>query len=249
MTEYNIDHKMKIKSPFLAFCFAAFSLSVTGQVSVLKSLEWGRPATLVRGTDSSVSAPSFKGAQFPFLPESNVPAFVERFRLPEGHRLEGVELSGEKLVPLTDADRILLAGEELPKQLTPKVEVMFENGRPWAMVTMVPFTFEPASGQTMKLSEFRLDILTAPEAASAKNERSYALNSVLASGDWYKIYINETGIYRLTYNDLKNLGINVNGLNPDMIRIFGNGGRMLPEGAGSNRIDDLAENAIKVVTA
>lgn len=240
---------MKIKSPFLAFCFAAFSLSVTGQVSVLKSLEWGRPATLVRGTDSSVSAPSFKGAQFPFLPESNVPAFVERFRLPEGHRLEGVELSGEKLVPLTDADRILLAGEELPKQLTPKVEVMFENGRPWAMVTMVPFTFEPASGQTMKLSEFRLDILTAPEAASAKNERSYALNSVLASGDWYKIYINETGIYRLTYNDLKSLGINVNGLNPDMIRIFGNGGRMLPEGAGSNRIDDLAENAIKVVTA
>jgi hypothetical protein len=41
----------------------------------------------------------------------------------------------------------------------------------------------------------------------------------------------------------------MNGLNPDMIRIFGNGGDLLNEAAGTERIDDLAENAIKVVTA
>ncbi|HRW68781.1 type IX secretion system sortase PorU [Lentimicrobium sp.] len=240
---------MKIKSLFLAVCFAASTLSVSSQISVAKSLKWENPATLVRGTNSSVSAPSFKGAYFPFLPESHMPAFVERYRLPEGHRLKEVQVSGEKFVPLTEEDRLLLAGEKLPSALQPAVEVMAENGKPWAIVTLVPFAVDPVSGQMMKLSSFRLNITTIPDQVTKKNERSYALNSVLSSGDWYKIYINETGIYRLTYDDLKNLGINVNGLNPDMIRIFGNGGRMLPEGAGSERVDDLAENAIKVVTA
>jgi len=72
---------------------------------------------------------------------------------------------------------------------------------------------------------------------------------VLASGDWYKITIQENGIYKLTYNDMKSLGMNMSGINPANIRLFGNGGLLLNEAAGTDRIDDLAENAIQVVTA
>ncbi|OFX29275.1 MAG: hypothetical protein A2X08_13580 [Bacteroidetes bacterium GWA2_32_17] len=72
-------------------------------------------------------------------------------------------------------------------------------------------------------------------------------NSILLSGNWYKIAVGETGIYKITYNDLINMGVDVNSINPKNIRIYGNGAGMLPELNSQNRPDDLAENAIKVI--
>jgi len=72
-------------------------------------------------------------------------------------------------------------------------------------------------------------------------------NSILSSGNWYKIAVGETGIYKITYNDLINMGVDVNSINPKNIRIYGNGAGMLPELNSQSRPDDLAENAIKVI--
>ena len=72
-------------------------------------------------------------------------------------------------------------------------------------------------------------------------------NSILSSGNWYKIAVGETGIYKITYYDLINMGVDVNSINPKNIRIYGNGAGMLPELNSQSRPDDLAENAIKVI--
>lgn len=72
--------------------------------------------------------------------------------------------------------------------------------------------------------------------------RTYAAHSVLQQGDWYKIAVLEDGIYRLDDSFFRNNGINVtNGAN---IRIFGNGGGMLPQANSVDRYDDLQENPI-----
>ncbi len=70
--------------------------------------------------------------------------------------------------------------------------------------------------------------------------------SILQNGDWYKIKVNKSGIYKIDRNLLQSLGINVNSLNPKTIRIFGNGGGMLPEPTSDFRYDNLQENAIMV---
>jgi hypothetical protein len=80
-----------------------------------------------------------------------------------------------------------------------------------------------------------------------KTNSNFATSSVLSSGDWYKIGVTETGIYKITKDFLSNIGINVNGINPKNIHIYGNGGKMLPERNKDFRYDDLEENAIKVV--
>lgn len=64
--------------------------------------------------------------------------------------------------------------------------------------------------------------------------------SVLASGKWYKIKINKDGIYRLTYEDLLDMGFS----NPSAVRLYGNGGTMLPLMNNEARYDDLIENRI-----
>jgi hypothetical protein len=73
--------------------------------------------------------------------------------------------------------------------------------------------------------------------------------SVLADGRVYKIGIEETGVYKLDYAFLKEkLGVDdLDNIDPRTLKIYGNGGGMLPEANSVPRIDDLAENAIEVV--
>lgn len=65
----------------------------------------------------------------------------------------------------------------------------------------------------------------------------YAEQSVLANGDWFKIRISETGIYKLTYEQLVQMGVS----NPAYVRIYGYGGAVLPENFLKPYIDDLPE--------
>jgi len=70
--------------------------------------------------------------------------------------------------------------------------------------------------------------------------------SVLASGKWYKISVYHDGIHKITYNDFVNMGFDPATMNTANIRVYGNGGGMLPEANAGARIDDLRENQVQV---
>ena len=82
---------------------------------------------------------------------------------------------------------------------------------------------------------------------SARKASSSVDNSVLSSGNWYKIGVNADGIYRLSYQDLEELGMNVSSLNPQNLSIYGHPGGLLPNDNASERTVDLEELAIQVV--
>lgn len=89
-----------------------------------------------------------------------------------------------------------------------------------------------------------LGLLWLPQSWS---QRTYADNSVLASGNWYKMAVTQPGVYKVDLPFLRSLGIMATSIPSASIRLFGNGGQMLPEACNGTRIDDLAENAIQVV--
>lgn len=106
-----------------------------------------------------------------------------------------------------------------------------------------------STGQIERLVRFTVAVESRQIPASLRTTaRARVANapSVLASGDWYKVGIPTTGIYRFDASFLNNLGINTAGLDPRRIRVFGNGGGMLPEANAVFRYDDLVENAIYV---
>ena len=72
-------------------------------------------------------------------------------------------------------------------------------------------------------------------------------NSVLSSGDFYKIEIKESGIYKIDKQYLQNAGINVNNIDPRTIKIYGNGGSELPFNNSTPVPNDLVENRIIVI--
>ncbi len=66
-------------------------------------------------------------------------------------------------------------------------------------------------------------------------------------GDFYKIEIEESGIYKLTYDYLTNAGIDLNAVDPRKIRIFNNGGEVLPQDLEDPRPTGPIENAVLVI--
>lgn len=64
---------------------------------------------------------------------------------------------------------------------------------------------------------------------------TYTEQSVLQTGTWVKIQVQESGIYRMTYEDLLAAGIS----NPADVRVHGYGGAMLSQNFNKVKIDDL----------
>lgn len=74
----------------------------------------------------------------------------------------------------------------------------------------------------------------------------YVENSVLDSGKWYMMSMPSTGIYKITYSELEAMGLPVSGINPKNIRIYHNGGGVLPVVNSAERHQDLVEIPIYV---
>jgi len=80
----------------------------------------------------------------------------------------------------------------------------------------------------------------------SSSARVYATNSILSSGEWYKIKIYKDGIYKLNGTDFQRMGFSLSNLSINKIRVYGNGGGMLSEANSVYRHDDIVENPIKV---
>jgi hypothetical protein len=105
-----------------------------------------------------------------------------------------------------------------------------------------------ADGQVEELLEYDVSWqVTTNENAKLMNKAAFKNASVLASGRWYKIGTTNNGIYKIDKAFLTSCGIDVDAVDPTKIRIYGNGGVMLPEANSAFRYDDLEENNIIVV--
>lgn len=71
-------------------------------------------------------------------------------------------------------------------------------------------------------------------------------NTVLSTGTWFKIGVTKSGIYKLDANFFQKSGFNLNQINPQYIKVYGNGGAMLPQKNSIARPTTLQENAIAV---
>jgi len=67
----------------------------------------------------------------------------------------------------------------------------------------------------------------------------FKTSSVLSQGKFVKIRIKESGVYRLTFEDINSMGIT-----PANVRIFGYGGAVLNQNFTTDKYDDLPEVAI-----
>ena len=84
------------------------------------------------------------------------------------------------------------------------------------------------------------------DVSSRLRKRSSVVNSVLNTGKWVKFEVPGEGMYKITRSTLTSFGIDAGTVDPRTIKIYNNGGKMLPEDVNSPYPTDLQENAIIV---
>jgi len=126
-------------------------------------------------------------------------------------------------------------------------EPAIERGNAYVPVTYYPLQVHRSGQRIRRYQELRYSVQPVAARKTATRKASFANNSVLSSGNWFKIAVSEGGLYRLGYEDLQQLGLNPDNLDPRSLRVYGTGGRMLPRINTDPRYDDLAETPIRVL--
>lgn len=145
-----------------------------------------------------------------------------------------------------------------------------------AMIRVYPYSYDSTSGSYQLLSKVVFQVTSVGSGVRTENTPTdlllsgalvnyaqvknaviaqplrllkTATSSVLAQGTWYKMSVYRSGIYKLTYSELKAAGVPVDGVDLSTIKIYNNGGTELPKDPTAPRPSDLTENAIYVYDA
>jgi hypothetical protein len=179
------------------------------------------------------------------------PEYFEKFKLPAYALSCDILVTHTEWEPVSDDQLKSLTYALQPDEtLSPVIETGTEREIDMAMLTINPLVKNPDGG-FMRLKSFTIDLVYIPGKVKDQQLKSaaYSAHSVLAQGNWYKIQLDKTGVYKLTYEEIKAMGVDMSTVKPNSVRLFGNGGGMLAEANNTFRYDDLTENAIEVVTA
>lgn len=147
---------------------------------------------------------------------------------------------------------------EFKKHITSNFELSFtkgKSGQEYVFYTkIIPIRLNPATNKYeylesyISLWEYQNNNINLNSTQFEKNKKATnTTTSVLATGKWYKIGVTKDGVYKIDKTLLNNLGLDISHIDPRNIRIYGNGGKLMPEKNSVYRYDDLLENAITVV--
>jgi len=192
---------------------------------------------------------SFKGANYGL---DNAPIYSLYLY---GQSLHNIVIVPTETKLITDKDRFYI-----PASIdTTRSQVMYQKGNPVTLIQFVPLVI--SSTGVYKITRFKVEAselaytipsrtLVKDAALARRSSRVEAsTGSVLASGTWVKFPVTQDGLYKIDYAYLQSNGLNPASIDPLQIRVFGNGGGMLPQKNDAPRYDDLIENAIQVVGA
>ncbi|MBT3545936.1 MAG: type IX secretion system sortase PorU [Saprospiraceae bacterium] len=98
----------------------------------------------------------------------------------------------------------------------------------------------------IKVEEVRLTIDYGAPLVEKRDGPTFADNSILSSGAIHKVSFTESGVYKLDYNYLKDLGIDIDNINPKNLAVYTSHGKALAENIIEERFDDLIESPILI---
>jgi len=203
-------------------------------------INWSEPVQ-VGSASQSVRVPGFEAAYFNYNPVSGI-QYKRRLTTRNSTtslRLKDVTYEVISRSQVFDLDMSALKSE--PDFYYQNSVIRGKNSLEFSLSTIVN-----QNGVLKRVRSFELTFSEAP-ANRGSIKTSRIENSVLASGNFYKFYVDTTGVFKITRDFLRDLGMDVNNINPRNLKIYGNGGAMLPLRNRDNTIFDPVENAIKVV--
>lgn len=224
------------------FIFLLFSNALLAQQPVLKrSINW-LPVKYQQMNGEVIYYLFFPNACYPDL-NTLIPNYYELVKIENNFEYD-VELADPLFEPFDNEEiKDIKHLNKVSSQIQVSTKVSYLKKQPYLEISFVPIRRNPLNNNLEKLTGFSIKLIPGPARKSLSAStgiHEYVSHSVLSSGRWFRIKIMEDGIYKLTYEDLVQIGIS----DPAALQIFGNGGMMLPVMNNIQHPDDLQENAI-----
>ncbi len=234
-----------MKKAFCYLFFLSFFISHSQQKDF--SLEWDGTRALSTGS-SKVVVPAFNSENFSFTHGDGL-TFVAQWEVSAPINETSVILSNIKYGVISSSELKDLNLNTIPKQVQKSIKNTTARDQRYVFLEISPIIEE--NGLYKKLLSFTLnfDSLNNQESNRPSLNTRVISNSVLAQGNWYKFYIDKTGVFKLSKSFLNDLGVNTNTVDPRTIRVFGQSGKMLPMQNSVFYPLDLTENAIQFIGA
>lgn len=234
---------MKIKSAVIIL--SLMLLTVTGfaqQVVLNRILEWKKPQQVAIDKEKFINCMHFTGAKVEKRNNSFLPVFIEKVPIADGMFKVMLKVKEEEQISVWPGleKNDVLEDYEIIQQL------IYVNKKSYALVKIIPLSRNWAVLKRLISFELTVSSSVLSNAKSKKQAASWATNSVLSSGVWYKIAVPSSGIFSINKAFLTNMGINVSSIDPRNIKIYGRGGAMMQQHNSAPADDDLVENAIVV---
>ncbi|AOW20312.1 type IX secretion system sortase PorU [Urechidicola croceus] len=232
-------NKIKI---ILFIAIISFTASYS-QLSERKSinLDWVEEP-IYTSEKNKIDIPTVKNQ---FLDDNLLPNYTNSWNVSNGYEIDSYLIKNVKYESLTSQFSKNIELNKISSDLKSDLSIAKSRNNSEVLLTLTPLVIQ--NGVLKKVISFDLEYSLKKSIAnrtSRLNNRGY--NSVLSTGDWYKFSIDTTGVFKINSSFLQSLGIDPSKINPKNIKVYGNGGAMLPFLNSEFRYDDLQENAIFV---
>jgi hypothetical protein len=223
--------------PFLSF----------SQVNGSFTLDWQNKKEMSFG-ESKIKIPYFSGGSFRYdTTKKNISLLLNLGETGSSNN-NSVQISNVIYESVSIAELGDLSLENIPEKPNETLKTTISRDQRQTFLSLSPIIREGNSYKRMKSFSYSTNNSTSGSNNSSSFKKSNSVyNSVLASGDWYRFYIEKSGVYKISKSFLQSLGFDPSKVDPRRIKIYGNGGKMLPLANITYYPEDLTENAIQII--
>lgn len=231
-----------MKNTFLLFILFLFTFSFAQKKETV-AINWSDKTDFSIG-ETKMRVPQFDMKNFVFDSYNKELLFALKIPLEKPADENSLQISNIIYEIVSEASLGDLSISKLPLKLEASISSNYVRNKIVARLQVSPIIKEGSIYKKVKSFDYSFR-----QSSNSENRRfgMNPTNSVLATGDWYRFYIQKSGVYYMSKSFLQQLGMNVSNIDPKKIKIYGNGGRMLPLPNNTFYPDDLTENAIQVI--
>ena len=228
----------------IAILIFSFSLSCFAQQKGEVRINWIEKTEISFGS-YKMNVPQFSSDSFYFDSYKKTISYL--FNLPQSGSVDENSLQITNIVyeSITTEKLGDLNRNAIPTSAKATLKSILARDKNFAFVSLSPIIKEADSFKKIISFSYSFTYKSAKDSFQSKTATNIT-NSVLATGDWYRFYVEKSGVYKISKGFLEQLGFNTN-VDPRNIKIYGNGGRMLPLLNSTFYPSDLAENAIQFI--
>lgn len=208
-------------------------------------LNWEIPVLEIDSQNTFLPSLYFKGAVYPdSLPQ--IPLFVHREKELVPHFNYQSRIVEPKIQTCSATETAILEKTEYQAEdFIIKNTTEITKGERIARVEIIPVRYR--DGVYEKLLSFSLEsVLEFDPNLKQDQVKTFPENSVLSSGNWFRICVGKDGVYKIGRQELESMGIDISQVQKSTLQLYGNKAGMLPELNSETGTTDLYEHAIFV---